>query len=90
MYLYVSASCSLSLPLSILLSFFPNPPLSPSHAHTFNTCSRLVLAGGAAGAVCSVSHRELAGSAKYAAVGCPHVDTLARSTLLIITRIILY
>jgi hypothetical protein len=31
--------------LAFFLSFIPNLPLSPSHAHTFNTCSRLVLPG---------------------------------------------
>ena len=33
--------------LAFFLSFIPNLPLSPSHAHTFNTCSRLVLPGAA-------------------------------------------
>ena len=70
MYVHISLSCSLSLPLSILLSFFPNlphPSLSPSHAHSFNTCSWLVLAGVTVAAVGGAfSCLELASGAQSA------------------------
>jgi hypothetical protein len=47
-----------------------NLPLSPSHANTFKTCSRLVLASLASGAICRSSKRIRSSNAINAGENC--------------------